>query len=94
MQWQLHTLSVTPEKANKLGYDVKTDKCYVCSGTVVYDPNGRWVPNDHMKSSLIVDMDLEKGYIETQRSIYHLDGPEGDPILGEDLGDSIRGVFY
>lgn len=94
MQWQLHTTSVPVERAHKKGIDVKTDKCYILSGTVVHDPNGRWVPGDHMKSSLVVDIDFEKGYAETRNSTYRLDGPQGDPILGGDLGDTIFAVFY
>jgi hypothetical protein len=84
---------MTPEQANQVGYDVQTDKCYILTGTVKEDSTGRWEPGFHMRSSLIVVMDLDEGIIETQNTIYKVEGPQGEDVL-PDIGDGVLGVFY
>ena len=92
--WQLHTLSMSPKEAMlKTGYEVQTDKCYVLTGTVVEDPTGRWLPGYHMRSSLICAIDLVKGIVETQNTIYKLEGESGDDVL-PDMGDAVAGIYY
>lgn len=93
INWQLHTLSATPVQVSQFGYEVQTDKCYVLTGTVKEDPTGRWEPGFHMRSSLIVAMDLDKGIIETQNTVYKVEGEQGGDIF-PDIGDGAMGIFY
>jgi len=91
--WQLHKLSANVQDVvEKLGYDVQTDACYILTGTVIDDPTGRWQPGWHMRSSVIVAMDLEKGWVETQNTFYKLGENPGDVI--PDLGDGVGSIFY
>ena len=95
--WQLHTLSVPVEIAHDNGIQVNTDNCYILSGTVVTDPTGRWEPGFHMRSSIILNIEYNDDNtmtIETQNTIYDVIGPEGDPVLGGDIGDNIIKIFY
>lgn len=92
-KWQLHTLSVSVEKAKELGQDIQTDKCYVLTGVIAEDPTGRWQPGHHFRSSLVVAMDLDKGIVETQNTIYYVKGPGNNDIVPE-LGDAVTGLFY
>lgn len=93
--WQLHTLSCTPEYAKEVNpnLDIQTDKVYMFSGTIVDDPTGRWQPGHHMRSSVISRLDRENSIIETQNTIYKLEGEEGADCL-PDLGDNINKIYY
>lgn len=92
-QWQLHKLSYTGDQAREWGYETKLDECYVLSGVIVEDPTGRWNPGDHFRSSLVCNMDLEEGIIETQNTVYRVVGKGGNDIL-PDMGDGISRIFY
>ena len=90
--WQFHTLSVSVEKAKELGVEVNTDTVTKMTATVVKDELGKWVPGDHMTSSIVVNFDEEKMIVETMNSIYHLEGEAGDCM--PDLGDGVLTIFY
>ena len=89
--WTLNTLSFTKEQLAGKGIDVKTDKVYILSGTVKSDPTGRFEPGFHFHSSVVIEVDKEKGIVETKNTIYHLHGETGG--IG-DMGDLILKVFY
>ncbi len=92
-QWTLNTLSITPERVNELiGVDVRMKECYMLSGYIKEDPTGRFEIGHHFRSSLVVDVDEENGLVETQYTIYTLDGPAGEGL--DDIGDLITKVFY
>jgi len=93
--WQLHTLLQGEEEMKKVRKhfpEIKTDKVYKMSGTVVEDPLGRWDVGFHMISSVIVDIDREKGIIETLNTIYNVQD-EGNDVLG-DMGPNVNSIFY
>lgn len=92
--WQLHNLDVPEEKLRELRPDVKVDKALILSGTVVEDGTGRWQPGFHMRSSLVIDVDRENGIIETENTIYQVQGEEGDPVTGGDVGRAVLSIFY
>lgn len=92
-RWTLNTLSVTPEMVNEsVGVDVRTNECFVLSGYVKEDPTGRFEVGYHFRSSLVIDVDEEKGLVETLYTMYRLDGPAGEGL--PDMGDMITQVFY
>lgn len=93
--WQLHTLLQGEEnmkKAREHFPEIKTDKVYKMSGTVVEDPLGRWEAGFHMISSMIVNIDREEGIVETINTIYKVQD-EGNDALG-DMGPDISRIFY
>lgn len=90
--WQVHTLSLTEEQLNK-AYPGQKAKPMIISGTVVEDPVGRWEPGNHMRTSLIVNLDKKEGTVETLNTIYKLTGKEGNDVL-PNLGNAILNVFY
>jgi len=90
--WTFNILSVTPEQLEKERPDIKVDKAMILSGYVDgVDPLGRWKPNWHMRSSLVVDYDEENGIVETENTIYYVKGEEDTEA---DMGDLITKVFY
>lgn len=91
--WQVHHLTITPDQANEMGYDVQMDECIVISGTVVDDPTGRWQPGFHMRTSMVRRLNRDARVCETQNTIYKLEGEEGKDCL-PDLGDNIGKIFY
>lgn len=94
INWQLHTLSQELDKTNPLHANIEIDKLMLFTGIVEEDPTGRWEPGYHMRSSLIVNFDKEKGRIETLNTIYDVIGEEGDPFLGGDVGDFTLKLLY
>lgn len=90
--WQVHNLSFTKEQIEEV-YPGENLKPQIVSGTVVHDPQGRWYPGYHMKTSLIVKIDREKMIVETRNTIYKLAGKEGGDIF-KDLGDGIVNIYY
>ncbi len=94
--WQTHTVSDKPEdlvKAKELNPEFEVDKVMLFTGTVVDDPTGRWQPGYHMRSTLILKFNKETGVVETQNTIYKLEGEEGGDIFG-DIGAAATGIFY
>jgi len=89
--WTLNKLTITKEKLKELRPDIVVDEAMILSGYVVEDPLGRWQPGFHMRSSIIIDIDRENGIIETENTIYHVQGEEKPE---NDMGDSILRVFY
>jgi len=90
--WQIHNLSLTEEQINK-AYPGQKAKPMIISGTVIEDPIGRWKPGNHMRTSLIVNLDKKEGTVETLNTIYKLTGKEGKDVL-PNLGNAILNVFY
>ena len=95
--WQFHTIFGDVEKANELMAEqgrelIETDKVYKLSATVVEDNLGRWKPGDHMHSSIIIKYDEAIGEVETENTIYLLEGEPGDIL--PDLGPGINGIYY
>ena len=62
----------------------------ILTGYVASDPLGRWEIGWHMRSSLIVTYDEDTGIVETENTIYHLEG-EG---TGGDMGDVVLAIYY
>lgn len=89
--WVLNTLSVPVELTKEQGIEIKTDKVYVLSGYVVEDPSGRFEPGWHFRSSIVIEVDTENGIVETNNSIYRL---QGEAEAGADMGDLIMKIFY
>lgn len=95
--WQFHTIFEDVEKANehlaKEGRGpITTDKVYKLSATVVEDYLGRWQPGDHMRTSLVLSYDKETGRLETENTVYYLEGEPEDVL--PDLGRGIDSIFY
>jgi hypothetical protein len=90
--WQIHNLGCTKEQIEEV-FPGQNAKPMVMTGTIVDDPTGRWEPGYHMRSSLVVNIDREKGIVETVNTIYKVSGTEGADIF-KDLGDSIMNIFY
>jgi hypothetical protein len=67
-------------------------KAQVFTGTVAEDPTGRFRVGNHMRSSLIVNIDKEAGTIETLNTIYKVQ-EEGGDVFG-DLGNLVSHVYY
>ncbi len=94
--WQMHTVSDNPEtltKAKEINPDFEMNAVMVFTGTVVEDPTGRWEEGYHMRSSLILKFDKQTSIVETQNTIYKLEGEQGGDIFG-DLGVSVMKIFY
>jgi hypothetical protein len=95
--WQLHTLADVDdplmEKYKEAYPEMTEDKAMVFTGTVVDDPTCRWQPGFHMRSSLIMTLDRETGIVETQNTVYTLEGEEGGDMF-EDLGRGVLNIFY
>lgn len=93
--WQFHTLTMTAEKLAENYPEVTNGKAQVLTGTVVKD-HYRWEDGWHMRSAMIAKYDEEAGIVESvSGTVYTLEGPEGDPMLGnQDAGDFVRGIFY
>jgi hypothetical protein len=64
----------------------------IFTGTVVEDPSGRFSPGWHMRSSYIVNIDRERGIIETVNTIYKVKDEGGD-VFG-DLGNDVLSIRY
>lgn len=92
--WQIHNLSIDPKRLAEVGQHTNEDKTMIVTGTVVDDPTGKWRPGYHMRSTIIIKFDREAGMIETQNTMYKLEGPEGDGTLGGDIGDTVLAIFY
>ena len=97
--WQTHTLAEADdehmEKYKAVFPEMTESKAMVFTGTVVDDPTGRWEPGFHMRSSMIMTLDRETGIVETQNTVYTLEGDEGgDPYFSEDAGKAVLGLFY
>ncbi len=90
-EWSLNTLSFSVDQVRALGVEIKTDKVFILSGFIKEDPTGRFEIGDHFRSSVVIDVDAEKGIVETQKTIYHLHGESGG--YG-DMGDMITRIFY
>lgn len=90
--WQVHTLSFSEDDLNKV-YPGEQLKPLVITGTVVKDELGRWLPGDHMRTSLVKVLDREKGKVETRNTIYRLEGKENADVV-PDLGNGVLGLFY
>ena len=93
INWQLHHLSAPLDKVKEMIPDFKMDEVVMFTGTVVHDPAGRFEDGWHMRSSIIVDFDKETGIVETENTIYKLEGEEGGDTF-PDLGDGVMGIFY
>jgi len=95
--WQLHTLADVDdplmEKYKEAYPEMTENKAMVFTGTVVDDPTCRWQPGFHMRSSLIMTLDRETGIVETQNTVYTLEGEEGGDMF-EDLGRGVLNIFY
>jgi len=102
--WQTHTLSIKQETIDKV-YPGENLTPMVFTGTNVSENGvGKWMAGNHMRSSLIVNIDRENGVIETRNTIYKVLTEGGDEtstdmaeILGKDgpdLGDAVMGIFY
>ena len=95
--WQTHTLADVGDdavvKAKEMYPELTEDKLMVFTGTVVDDPLGRWEPGFHMRSSLIMTLDRETGIVETQNTVYTLEGEEGGDMF-EDMGRGVLSIFY
>ena len=94
--WQMHIASDKPKdlvKAKELNPDFEMDKVMVFTGTVVDDPTGRWLPGYHMRSTLVLKHDVETGIVETQNTIYKLEGEEGGDVLN-DMGAAVMNIYY
>jgi len=94
--WQMHMVSDKPEdlvKAKEINPRFEMDKVMVFTGTVVEDPTGRWQHGYHMRSTLILKHDKKTGIVETQNTIYKLEGEEGGDIFG-DMGGAVMNIFY
>ena len=92
INWQLHHLS-TPQELIDEVYPGVNAKPLLFTGTITKDPSGKRRPNDHMRSSLIVKIDMEKMVIETINSYYKIVGEEGGDIFS-DLGDTAMTIYY
>jgi len=90
--WQVQCLSFSREQIES-AYPGENLKPMIITATVVHDSKGRWIAGYHMKTSLIVRIDREKGIFETRNTIYQLTGKEGADIF-PNLGDGILKVFY
>ncbi len=90
--WQTHTLSLTKEQINKV-YPGQKAKPFIITGTIIEDALDRWQPGHHIRTSLVVKLDREKGTLETLNTTYKLTGEEGKDVL-PNLGDSVMNVFY
>lgn len=93
--WQLHHLSVTHEQLKTIAIEKDEELMLplIITGTVKSDPTNRFEVGWHMKTSQLTFFDEENGYCETRKSIYKLEGPNGQDIF-PDLGDGVRGIFY
>jgi hypothetical protein len=101
--WQLHNLSYTQEQLEE-AYPNENLKPMVFTGTVVEDAVGRWKKGNHMRSSLIVNIDRENGVIETRNTMYKVLEEGGDTVSEDmadllqkdtpDLGNDVLGIFY
>lgn len=96
--WQLHHLELgkeSLEELKKLKPHVLLDPCpMIVTGTVVDEPTGRWKPGNHFRSSLIVKIEREKNYIETENTIYHFDPETENKDCMPDLGNGVLSIFY
>ncbi len=91
--WDFNTISYTAKHIKEtVGIEIKTDKAMILSGYIKEDPTGRFEIGNHFRSSLIIEIDEEKGIVETNHTIYKLSGGAGEGI--GDLGDLILKVFY
>lgn len=89
--WQIHNLTA-PQEAIEEVYPDMGAKPMVFTGTVVDSP--KFKDGWHMRSSLIVDIDRERGIIETLNTRYKIDtSSEGNDTF-KDLGDVALNIFY
>ena len=101
--YQIHNLSCTQEDIEKI-YPGQNAKPMVFTGTVVKSPSGKLNKYNHMRSSLIVEINREKGIIETRNTMYKILNEGNDQVsdnmskmLGKetsDCGDAIMSIFY
>ena len=96
-KWQLHELTFNVEQGEvlrELYPEADCDNPMMFTGTVVDEPTGRWKPGHHMRSSLIVSIDRDKGIIETLNTIYKVDLKTENQDRMPDLGNGVLGIFY
>lgn len=68
--WCIHDLS---EMLSEGEIDIPTLR--IMTGRSVDEPLGRWRAGSYMRSSMIVNLDLENMEVETENTIYKLQGP-------------------
>ena len=92
--WRIHKLSFSQKKIDE-AYPKENLTPRVLSGVVVKDPVGRWKPGNTMRSSLLVSINEETGRVETQNTIYKIQGPgNNDKAAFPEMGDAILSVFW
>lgn len=72
--WSLHTLSTGQQ---------------LMTGIVVKDPTGRFEEGWTMRSSLVVNVDREKGIVETENTFYSVENE-----IDWDIGSAILGMYF
>ncbi len=83
--WRVHKLAIPKDLIDEV-YPGTNAKALVVTGVVVNDALGRWLPGDHMKTSLVVKLDRKNGKLETLNTLYDLEGKEDK--------NSIAGMEY
>ena len=84
--WHLHTLSKELRKKYNVLYPDNIGK--ILTGTFTEEPTGRWKVGDFMRSSLVVSFDGLT--VETLNTRYKVIGP----AWGNDMGDSVLGIYF
>jgi hypothetical protein len=102
--WQIHNLKFAEkdrEYFESMRPNLDFDNIRMVTGTVVDEPTGRWRPGDHFRSSMIVKVDRENNFIETENTIYHFDPEtEGQDTVfdietgNKDMGNKVLNIFY
>lgn len=62
----------------------------VMTAVVVSDPLNRWEEGWTMRSSPVLNIDREKGIVETLNTIYSVDDNE----IKEDYGDFVKHIYF
>ncbi len=95
VNWQIHNLSISPEKLKEKYPEVTTGKSQILTGTVK-EGHYRFEDGWHMRSAMIAEYDEENGIVKSvSGTVYKLEGPEGDPTFGDkDAGDFVSRIFY
>jgi hypothetical protein len=60
------------------------------TAVVVSDPLNRWEEGWTMRSSPVLNIDREKGIVETLNTIYSVDDNE----IKEDYGDLVKHIYF
>jgi len=84
--WTLHTLSDGTRKVYNELYPENIGK--ILTGDVLEDPTNRWNEGDFIRSSLVVAFDGMT--VETLNTRYRVVGP----AWGNDMGDSVMGIYF